>query len=104
MNPIRLLVIVFIICGTPPGFAHSPICDCYDNGDMTVTCEGGFSDGASAAGSTLLVMNMSNKILLEGKMDESSSLTFDLPEQDYYVVFDAGSEHRVEIYGEDIFE
>jgi hypothetical protein len=31
-------------------WAHTPLCSCYDNGDGTVTCEGGFSDGSSAAG------------------------------------------------------
>ena len=30
--------------------AHTPLCSCYDNGDCTVTCEGGFSDGSPAAG------------------------------------------------------
>ncbi|MBK1637032.1 hypothetical protein CKO19_14985, partial [Rhodovulum adriaticum] len=29
--------------------AHTPLCACYDNGDGTVLCEGGFSDGSSAA-------------------------------------------------------
>ena len=30
--------------------AHSAVCSCFDNGDDTITCEGGFSDGSSAAG------------------------------------------------------
>ena len=28
--------------------AHTPLCSCYDNGDGSVECEGGFSDGSSA--------------------------------------------------------
>ncbi len=39
--------------------AHSPICDCYDNGDTTITCEGGFSDGSSAAGVSVIVYDAS---------------------------------------------
>ena len=35
--------------------AHTPLCSCFDNGDGTVTCEGGFSDGR--AGSDLAVLH-----------------------------------------------
>ena len=31
-------------------YAHNAICDCFDNGDNTITCEGGFSDGGKAVG------------------------------------------------------
>ena len=31
-------------------FAHTAIMSCFDNGDDTITCEGGFSDGSSASG------------------------------------------------------
>ena len=83
--------------------AHNAICDCYDNGDGTVTCEGGFSDGSSAAGAVVRVIDANDRILIDGKMDGDSSFTFPMPDHEYYVVFDAGAEHRVEIYGEDIF-
>jgi hypothetical protein len=87
-----------------PVSAHSPICDCFDNGDGSVTCEGGFSDGASAEGVDINVFASSGKMLVDGAMSASSEFTFDMPDVDYRVVFDAGDGHTVEIDGRDIEE
>jgi hypothetical protein len=43
------LLVVFLFIAAQ-ALAHTPLCSCYDNGDGTVTCEGGFSDGSSASG------------------------------------------------------
>lgn len=85
-------------------FAHTPLCDCFDNGDGTVTCEGGFSDGSSASGVKMSVKDGGGKVLLDGKMSEFSEFTFDKPEGDYNVYFDAGEGHIVEVKGADIVE
>jgi type 1 fimbria pilin len=84
--------------------AHTPLCACYDNGDGTVTCEGGFSDGSSAAGVGMYVEDKSGNVLLKGKMDEDSEFTFDKPADAYTVVFDAGEGHMIEIDGKEIME
>lgn len=85
-------------------FAHTPLCSCYDNGDGTITCEGGFSDGSSAAGVGLRVVDKKEKVLVKGKMDEDSEFTFDKPSGDYKVQFDAGPGHLVEVDGKEIAE
>jgi len=96
-------------------FSHTPLCSCYDNGNGTVTCEGGFSDGSSAAGVSMKVVNENGEVIsvkdeegktirLEGKMDEDSEFTFIKPEVPYTVIFDAGPGHEVIIEGEDITE
>jgi len=85
-------------------FAHTPLCSCYDNADGTVTCEGGFSDGSSAAGVEMRVQGKNNKVLIKSKMDEDSEFTFDKPSSAYKVVFDAGEGHVVEIDGKEIVE
>ena len=90
-----------LVCGI--ALAHTPICDCYDNGDGTVTCEGGFSDGTSASGVHMRILDELERLLLEGEMDEASTFTVEKPEGEYFVVFDPGEEHRVTIYGADIF-
>lgn len=82
--------------------AHSPICNCYDNGDDTVTCEGGFSDGASAEGVSIRIVNDQNRVLIDGQMDADSTYTFSRPDQDFHVIFDAGDSHIVMIYADDI--
>lgn len=85
-------------------WAHTPICDCYDNGDMTVTCEGGFSDGGSAAGVTMRVVNQAGKVLIQGVMSEYSDYTFDLPDGNFRVLYEAGEGHVIEIDSRDIEE
>jgi hypothetical protein len=84
--------------------AHSAVCSCFDNGDQTITCEGGFSDGASAAGVAIRVLDARDKLLLEGKMDDKGTFTFMKPGVEYHVVFDAGQSHVVTIDGGDITE
>jgi hypothetical protein len=85
-------------------FAHTPICSCYDNGDGSITCEGGFSDGSSAAGVALRVVGAAGKVLIEGKMDEDSEFNFKRPSVPFKVQFDAGPGHLVEVEGKEITE
>ena len=82
-------------------WAHSPICTCYDNGDGTATCEGGFSDGSSASGVNMYV-KQGGKVVLKGAMNADSEFTFKKPQGDYLVMFDAGEGHQVVIQGKTI--
>jgi hypothetical protein len=82
--------------------AHTPMCYCYLNGDGTITCEGGFSDGSSATGVKMTVQDSDGEVLIEGKMDELSEFCFEKPDVPFVVVFDAGPGHIVEVNGEDI--
>jgi len=84
--------------------AHTPLCSCYDNGDGSVMCEGGFSDGSSASGVALIIRDQAGKTVLEGKMDENSEYEFKKPDGAYSVLFDAGAGHRIEISSQDITE
>ena len=96
------LGLVLAALGTAPAGAHSPICNCYDNADGTITCEGGFSDGASAAGVSIRVVGAGNRVLIAGEMDDTSTFSFATPEQEFHIVFDAGDNHIVTIFGDDI--
>ncbi|MUM76266.1 hypothetical protein GKC30_01310 [Pseudodesulfovibrio sp. F-1] len=78
-------------------WAHTPLCDCFDNGDGTVTCQGSFSDGSSASGVTMRVLDAGGKIVVEGKMDKVSEFSFEKPQGDYTVQFDAGAGHTLDI-------
>ncbi|MGD9212384.1 MAG: hypothetical protein PVI90_16505 [Desulfobacteraceae bacterium] len=90
------------LCGQ--ALAHTPLCSCYDNGDDTITCEGGFSDGSSASGVQVRVEDAGGGVLIKGKMDEDGEFTFDKPSEDYNVVFDAGEGHVIKIVGKEIVE
>lgn len=96
-------VAVLILGLAVTALAHSPICTCYDNGDGSISCEGGFSDGSSAAGVNMYV-KQGDKVLLKGAMNADSEFTFKKPQGDYKVEFDAGEGHQVIIDGKDIVE
>ncbi len=99
-----LLGILIVMLGAGGAWAHTPLCGCFDNGDGTVTCEGGFSDGSSASGVKMRVETPDGKVIIEGVMDEDSEYSFDKPSQDYVVVFDGGDAHVLRLSGGDITE
>lgn len=101
LGPAVVLAVSLLFCGQ--ALAHTPLCSCYDNGDGTITCEGGFSDGSSAAGVAMRVKDKGGQVLTEGILDEYSEFTFDKPSGEYTVEFDAGEGHVVEMKGKEIF-
>ena len=101
----RVSISIFALLGVlSVAQAHTPICDCYDNGDDTITCEGGFSDGASAAGIPMRVFDSNGRILIEGAMSDRSDFTFDKPDGNFRVEFEGGDGHLIQIDGRDIEE
>jgi len=108
MKRLTSIILVFgsvlIVLIALPVAAHNAICDCFLNDDGTITCEGGFSDGASATGIPLRVLDSDGKVLIEGVMSEKSEFTFARPAVDFRVEFDAGEGHVVKIDGRDIEE
>ncbi|MBV6290339.1 hypothetical protein [Pseudomonas aegrilactucae] len=82
--------------------AHNPICECKEIADGQIQCTGGFSDGSGAPGVTLDVVGYDESILVPGKLGADSTLTFKRPDAEFYVLFDAGPGHVVEIDQADI--
>ena len=92
--------------------AHTPLLLVEDNEDGTILLEGGFSDGSSGAGATILIVKdelykggkkkmlfKGKLVLAKGKLDEFGELTVVKPKSPYFVVFDAGPGHAVEKKG-----
>jgi len=89
---------LWLLCAlAPAAFAHNPVCQCQDVDDTHVRCTGGFSDGSPAAGVTLDVIGYDEEIIVPGKLGDDSTLTFERPADEFYVLFDAGPGHVVEI-------
>ncbi len=82
--------------------AHNPMCECKEIPGEQIQCTGGFSDGSGAPGVTLDVIGYDETILLPGKLGQDSTLTFKKPSAEFYVLFDAGPGHVVEIDQADI--
>ncbi|MFL1705607.1 MULTISPECIES: hypothetical protein [unclassified Campylobacter] len=98
----KLLFSSFVVAlMSSSAFAHTALMSCFDNGDDTVTCEGGFSDGSSASGVQFTVIQ-NGKVIIEGKFDKDSSFTFKKPEGEYEAKFFAGEGHEVIVKSKDI--
>jgi len=92
---------VAVLFATSSAFGHSALMSCFDNGDNTITCEGGFSDGSSASGVNFRV-EQNSKAILETKINENSEITFNKPNGDFNAVFDAGEGHLIIVKSKDI--
>ena len=104
------LVLVFFL--TIQAGAHTPLLLVEDNEDGTILLEGGFSDGSSGAGITILIVKdelykggekkmlfKGKLVLAKGKLDEFGELTVIKPKSRYLVVSNAGPGHVVEKKG-----
>lgn len=88
----------------PAGFAHAhdPILSCFENSNGSVTCEAGYSDGASASGQLIRVMLANKRLVLEDKFPRNSAFTFKRPAGDFVVEFIGDSAHRATFDSEDL--
>jgi len=94
------IMTVLLLAGT--ALAHSVFFQCWNNGDGTLSCEGGYTDGSSAAGATVNVTDDSGTLLFSGKLDKSGELRFNKPSGDFTVTLDGGPGHSVIISSKDI--
>ncbi|WP_218961289.1 hypothetical protein [Desulfobotulus mexicanus] len=84
--------------------AHTPLFSCFDNADGTIYCEGGFSDGSTAAGVPVIVKNGKGEEIQRLVLSRTSDVEFEKPKGNYSVTFDGGEGHSIEIPGSQIFE
>ena len=89
-----------------PSFAnaHTPLFSCYDMGDGTIECEGGFSNGSSASGVKVFIKDASGAEIKNAALDENSYIIISKPDGAYTVTMDAGEGHAVIVKSEDITE
>lgn len=84
-----------------PALAHYPFCTCAVEGGKIV-CKGGFSDGTTAEGVKLDVIAYDEKVLVANKFGPDSTVRFERPAGEFFVLFDAGPGHVVEVDWRDI--
>lgn len=99
--PALMLGLLATACSSV-ALAHNPMCECKQIDDQQIRCTGGFSDGSGAPGVTLDVVGYDESILVPGKLGSDSTVTFKRPDAEFYVLFDAGPGHVVEIDQADI--
>ena len=97
---------LFVAALAGAALAHTPLFSCWDNGDGTLSCEGGFSDGSSAANMPIRVTNEKDEVIFEGKLDEGGELTFKKPEGENGTVNimgiarEAGNRTKIAVYSD----
>ncbi|MCT8250665.1 hypothetical protein QSH14_13420 [Proteus faecis] len=97
----KYIISLALILVSPAAFSHTALLSCFDEGDGTVTCEGGFSDGSSASGVDFH-LKQDGKIILSKKFNELNEVSFEKPKGDYSAVLNAGEGHEVTIKSSDI--
>jgi len=102
IHSLKALLLVLCAGFGASALAHNPICECRAIDAEQIRCTGGFSDGSGAPGVTLDVIGYDESILLPGKLGADSTLTFKKPDTAFYVLFDVGPGHVVEIDQADI--
>ncbi|WP_323716152.1 hypothetical protein [Paracoccus aminovorans] len=90
-----------LVLSALPAAAHYPFCTCAAQGGK-ITCQGGFSDGTGAEGVKLDVISYDEEVLVPAKFDASSKVDFPKPEGEFYILFDAGPGHVVEVDWQDV--
>jgi len=99
----RFITALLLTLPFAPVLAHTPLFDCFDNRDGSITCEGGFSDGGSAEGITVRVLDAQGKVLEQAALDAKGSVMLRKPEGAYTVVLEAGEGHALRVFGDDIY-
>ena len=93
---ILLLSSIGIVFDNLPAFAHKVIIFAWVEGD-TVFTESKFSGGRSAVDAQVLVFDLENRELLEGKTNQKGEFSFKIPKQtDLRIVLNAGMGHKAE--------
>ncbi len=99
MKPVAIAVLFGVLFFPVEILAHSALLNCFDNGDGTFTCQGGYSDGSSATGIAILVRDEDGNILRKARLNADSEVVLERPQGDFSVVFDGGPGHSVEVEG-----
>ncbi len=104
MKRVLIMALVMMLGVPAMAMAHSPIFDCFDNGDGTIMCQGGFSDGSSASGVKVYVKDAAGKTVQELALDANSEITIKKPEGVYSMELNAGEGHTINVPGDKIVE
>jgi len=87
--------LIALLLVTGPAFGHTLFMNLTDNEDGTVSVEGMFSTGATAANLPLYLMDENEKQISKIKLDENGEAEFIIPDQPYTVFLDGGPGHTV---------
>ncbi|MGF1734454.1 MULTISPECIES: hypothetical protein [Photobacterium] len=76
--------------------AHFPLMSCWLEADKVI-CQAGYSDGSEAVDYAVEMFDYDDNLMERVMTDKRSIVEFSMPEDDFYLVFDAGHESPVEV-------
>ena len=88
--------IAILLVFSPQSYAHFPLMNCYYE-EANVICQAGYSDGSSAIDYVVKMYDYEDNLIAKSTTDKASKATFSHPNQDFYLIFDAGHESPVEV-------
>ena len=91
-------ILMLLMAGllSPVAQAHFPLMNCWFE-NAKVACQTGYSDGSTAVDYSVKLYDYEDNLLQHRNTDKRSIAEFDKPNDDFYVVFDAGHENAVEV-------
>jgi len=96
----KLIISVFLLLTPVYILGHSLVLNVVDNQDDTMTVEGMFNTGESAAGALVKIQAIgSEKIIFQQRLSDTKELTVKIPTIPYMIILDGGEGHTVEQIG-----
>jgi len=96
----KFIPLVFLVLMQVSLFGHSLVLNVFDNEDDTISIEGAFNTGESAAGALVRIEVIgSGEILFKRRLSDDEDITIKIPQVPYNIVLDGGPGHSVEQAG-----
>lgn len=98
---VRMVFTLVSLLLSGPALSHSIFMSCQQQ-ESAVTCTASYSDRSSAARLPIEVISYADQPIVQGITDPQANFTFALPQEDYYILLDAGPGHVVEVDMQDV--
>jgi len=96
----KLIKILFLILTPIYLFGHSLVLNIFDNQDDTISVEGMFTTGESAAGALVKLESLdSEEIFFQERLSDNAEMIVEIPKFPYKIILDGGPGHRAEKEG-----
>ncbi|MGF1698715.1 hypothetical protein L4D09_00045 [Photobacterium makurazakiensis] len=92
----QLALILVLAAQSSAVHAHFPLMSCWLESDKVI-CKAGYSDGSDAVKYDVDMFDYDDNLVSRATTDKRSIAEFDMPDTDFYLVFDAGHENPVEV-------
>lgn len=102
LGAVALASAVLSAAASGPRTSSAPMFECGSSGSLRVTCRGSFSDGTSAAGIVVRVLDKTDHIVYAGLVDRHGRVSFRKPDAQFSVVFDAGEGNVLTLLGSEM--